>query len=73
MQGGYFIMAARALGLDCGPISGFDAEGVNRDFFSETPYTSWKINFLCNIGYGDGRTLKPRLPRLPFETACRVG
>lgn len=73
MQGGYFIMAARALGLDCGPISGFDAEGVNRDFFSESPYTSWKINFLCNIGYGDARTLKPRLPRLPFETACRVG
>lgn len=72
MQGGYFIMAARALGLDCGPISGFDAEGVNRDFFSESPYTSWKINFLCNIGYGDARTLKPRLPRLAFETACLV-
>ena len=72
MQGGYFIMAARALGLDCGPISGFDAEGVNRDFFSEPPLKSWRINFLCNIGYGDARTLKPRLPRLPFETACQV-
>ena len=69
MQGGYFIMAARALGLDCGPISGFDHDGVNQAFF---PDGRWQINFLCNIGYGDATKLKPRLPRLPFEEACRV-
>jgi 3-hydroxypropanoate dehydrogenase len=69
MQGGYFIMAARALGLDCGPISGFDNDGVNQDFF---PDGRWQINFLCNIGYGDPAKLKPRLPRLPFEAACLV-
>ena len=70
MQGGYFIMAARALGLDCGPISGFDHDGVNQEFF---PDGRWQINFLCNIGYGDTTKLKPRLPRLTFEAACRVG
>lgn len=69
LQGGYFIMAARALGLDCGPMSGFDAEKVNNEFF---PDGKWKANFLCNIGYGDPSSLQPRNPRLPFDEACLV-
>jgi 3-hydroxypropanoate dehydrogenase len=69
MQGGYFIVAARALGLDCGPMSGFDAEKVNREFF---PDGKWKANFLCNLGYGDKSKLPPRAPRLKFEEACAV-
>jgi len=69
LQGGYFILAARALGLDCGPMSGFDAEKVNREFF---PDGKWKVNFLCNLGYGDGSKMPPRSPRLPFAEACRV-
>jgi 3-hydroxypropanoate dehydrogenase len=69
LQGGYFIMAARALGLDCGPMSGFDADAVNSEFF---PDGRWKINFICNLGYGDGTALFPRGPRLAFSEACRV-
>ena len=69
LQGGYFIMAARALGLDCGPMSGFDAAKVNAEFF---PDGKWKANFLCNLGYGDRSKLHPRNPRLKFEEACRV-
>jgi len=69
LQGGYLILAARALGLDCGPMSGFDAEKVNREFF---PDGNWKVNFLCNLGYGDGSKLPPRAPRLDFEEACRL-
>jgi 3-hydroxypropanoate dehydrogenase len=69
LQGGYFILAARALGLDCGPMSGFDAGKVNAEFF---PDGKWKANFLCNLGYGDRSTLSPRNPRLDFEEACRV-
>jgi 3-hydroxypropanoate dehydrogenase len=69
LQGGYLILAARALGLDCGPMSGFDAEKVNREFF---PDGRWKANFLCNIGYGDGSKMPPRAPRLPFADACEV-
>ena len=69
LQGAYLIMAARALGLDCGPMSGFDAEKLNREFF---PEGRWKANFLCNLGYGDRSTLRPRQPRLEFEEACRV-
>jgi 3-hydroxypropanoate dehydrogenase len=69
LQGGYFILAARALGLDCGPMSGFDAEKVNREFF---PDGKWKANFLCNLGYGDASKMPPRAPRLPFREACRV-
>jgi 3-hydroxypropanoate dehydrogenase len=69
LQGGYFIMAARALGLDCGPMSGFDAEAVNREFF---PDGRWKINFICNLGYGDPAPLFPRGPRLGFDEACQV-
>ena len=69
LQGGYFILAARALGLDCGPMSGFDAAKVNAEFF---PDGRWKANFLCNLGYGDHSKLFPRNPRLEFDEACRV-
>jgi 3-hydroxypropanoate dehydrogenase len=69
LGGAYFIMAARALGLDCGPMSGFDATKVNAEFF---PDGKWKANFLCNLGYGDKTKLHPRSPRLSFEEACRV-
>ena len=69
LQGGYFILAARALGLDCGPMSGFDAEAVNAAFFAGTQI---QANFLCNLGYGDPVGLFPRSPRLSFEQACRI-
>jgi len=69
LQGGYFILAARAVGLDCGPMSGFDAAKVNAEFF---PDGKWKANFLCNLGYGEKSKLFPRSPRLSFEEACRV-
>ncbi len=69
LQGGYLIIAARALGLDCGPMSGFEPDKVNAEFF---PDGKWKVNFICNLGYGDPSKLFPRLPRLPFEEACRI-
>lgn len=69
LQGAYFILAARAVGLDCGPMSGFDAAKVNAEFF---PDGKWKVNFICNLGYGDRSKLFPRSPRLEFEEACRV-
>jgi nitroreductase len=69
LQGAYLILAARALGLDAGPMSGFDREGVDSEFFAGT---SWRSNFLCNIGYGADEALFPRLPRLAFEDACQV-
>jgi 3-hydroxypropanoate dehydrogenase len=69
LQGGYFILAARAVGLDCGPMSGFDSSKVNAEFF---PDGKWKVNFLCNLGYGDRSKLFPRNPRLEFDEACRV-
>ncbi|WP_338844969.1 malonic semialdehyde reductase [Massilia sp. W12] len=69
LQGGYFIMAARALGLDCGPMSGFDADKVNQTFFADTQI---KANFVCNLGYGDAEKLFPRSPRLSFEQACSI-
>ena len=69
IQGGYFIIAARALGLDCGPMSGFDNAGVDREFF---PDGRIKSNFLCNIGYGDPSGVFPRNPRLSFDEACRI-
>src|SRR3984885_581487 len=69
LQGGYFILAARSVGLDCGPMSGFDAAKVNAEFF---PEGKWKVNFLCNLGYGDRSKLFPRNPRLGFEEACQV-
>ncbi len=68
LQGGYFILAARGLGLDCGPMSGFDARAVNETFF---PDKGIAINFICNLGYGDYRQTKERLPRLSVEQACR--
>jgi 3-hydroxypropanoate dehydrogenase len=69
LQGGYFILAARAVGLDCGPMSGFDKAKVNAEFF---PDGKWKANFLCNLGYGDPSKLFPRNPRLEFDEACQV-
>lgn len=69
LQGAYLIMAARALGLDCGPMSGFDSEKVNREFF---PDGNWSVNFLCNLGHGDAQQMAPRAPRLSFEDACRI-
>ena len=69
LQGGYFILAARALGLDCGGMSGFDNAKVDAAFFANT---KWHSNFLINIGYGDASKLMPRHPRLAFEDACRV-
>ncbi len=68
LQGGYFILAARALGLDCGPMSGFDNAKVDAAFFAGTQVRS---NFLCNLGYGDPAGLHPRGPRLAAEEACR--
>ncbi len=67
LQGAYLILAARALGLDCGPMSGFDNGKVDEVFF---PDGRWKSNFLCNLGYGDPEGLYPRGPRLGFEQAC---
>jgi 3-hydroxypropanoate dehydrogenase len=83
LQGGYFILAARSLGLDCGPMSGFDNARVDAEFFTaaacaeetatEIPTTfRVKSNFLCNLGYGDPSPLFPRGPRLAFEEACRL-
>ena len=69
LQGAYLIMAARALGLDAGPMSGFDHEKLNHEFF---PDGRWKANFVCNLGHGDGSKMPPRAPRLPFEEACQV-
>lgn len=68
LQGAYMMLAARSLGLDCGPMSGFNAQSLDQEFF---PDGRWKSNFLCNIGYGDPEKLWPRLPRLKFEDACR--
>ena len=69
LQGAYFMMAARALGLDCGPISGFDNAMVDAAFFTNTAV---KSNFICSIGYGNDENLHPRSPRLDFEEACRI-
>ena len=69
LQAAYFMLAARMLGLDCGPMSGFDAEQVNAEFFAGSTV---RANFLCNLGYGDGQQLHPRGPRLDFAEACRL-
>lgn len=69
LQGAYLIVAARALGLDCGPMGGFDKDKVNAAFLAGT---TWRANFLVNIGYGDASKLHPRLPRLGFDDACRI-
>ena len=83
LQGAYLIMAARALGLDCGPLSGFDHAKVDEAFFATgTPISDGdqeffceghvKTNFLCNLGYGEPAALRPRLPRLTFAEACSL-
>lgn len=69
LQGGYFLLAARALGLDVGPMSGFDAAGVKAEFF---PDTTIEPNFIVNLGYGSDENLWPRSPRLSFEEAARL-
>lgn len=69
LQGGYLMLAVRSLGLDCGPMSGFDVDMVNSIFF---PDGRFKVNFLCNIGYGDDKSVHPRGPRFAFEQACEV-
>jgi 3-hydroxypropanoate dehydrogenase len=69
LQAAYFILAARACGLDCGPMSGFDNAQVDETFFKGT---SFKSNILCNLGYGDAATLFPRSPRFDFADVCRI-
>jgi len=69
LQGAYLILAARALGLDCGPMSGFDNAKVDAEFF---PDGKWKSNFLCNLGVGDPTKLYVRNPRLEFDEMCRI-
>jgi len=69
LQGAYLIIAARALGLDCGPMSGFDQAGVDAAFF---PGTAIKSNFLCNLGFGDRAALMPRSPRFDFDEMARI-
>jgi 3-hydroxypropanoate dehydrogenase len=69
LQGGYFILAARALGLDCGPMSGFDAAKMDAAFWAGTTV---KTNFICTLGEGDAAKVFARSPRLPFEEACRL-
>lgn len=70
LQGAYFIIAARAYGLDCGPMSGFSNEDVDKEFF---PDGRFKSNFLCNLGYGDPEGLPgPRAPRFTFENVCEI-
>jgi 3-hydroxypropanoate dehydrogenase len=69
LQGGYLILAARALGLDAGPMSGFDAAGVDATFWAGTTV---KTNFLCSLGHGDPAKLFPRSPRFAFEEACEI-
>jgi 3-hydroxypropanoate dehydrogenase len=69
LQGAYLLIAARGLGLDTGPMSGFDHARVDAEFFAGT---SWKSNFLCNLGYGDPAKVRDRLPRFAFEDICRI-
>jgi len=69
LQGGYFILAARAIGLDCGPMSGFDNAAVDREFF---PGGRVKSNFICALGYGDPSGLHERLPRPDFGEVCSI-
>jgi 3-hydroxypropanoate dehydrogenase len=69
LQGAYFLVAARALGFDCGPMGGFDNAIVDAAFFPGSP---WKSNFLINLGRGDPANVRPRNPRLTFDEACRI-
>jgi len=69
LQGGYFVIAARALGLDCGPMSGFNNAKVDEEFFAGTRV---KSNFICSVGYGDPSGVFARNPRLSFDEACKI-
>lgn len=69
LQGGYFIIAARALGLDCGPMSGFNNADIDTEFFAGTDF---KSNFLCNLGFGDPASLRPRGPRFEFDEMAKI-
>jgi 3-hydroxypropanoate dehydrogenase len=69
LQGGYLILAARALGLDCGPMSGFNIDGVKAEFF---PDDDVMPNFICSLGYGDPSKLFPRSPRFDFDDVCKI-
>ena len=69
LQGAYLIMAARALGLDCGPMSGFNKDGVKQEFFAGKDV---EVNFICNIGYGDPASIFPRSPRFDFGDVCEI-
>lgn len=69
LQGAYFILAARALGIDTGPMSGFNNAGVDQEFFAGT---TWRSNFLCNLGKGDWSKVFTRSPRLEFDEACKM-
>ena len=69
LQGAYLIISARALGLDCGPMSGFDSAKLNAEFFADGRF---KSNFLCNIGHGDSGGLFPRSPRFEFDDVCEI-
>jgi 3-hydroxypropanoate dehydrogenase len=69
LQGAYFILAVRSIGLDAGPMSGFDADKINAEFF---PDGTVKVNFICALGHGDPEKLFPRHPRLDFDEACQV-
>ncbi len=69
LQGAYLMMAARSIGLDCGPMSGFDPEKVNAAFFADSTV---KVNFICSLGYGDPTKLFGRSPRMAFDEACKI-
>ena len=69
MQAGYLILAARAVGLDCGPMIGFDKQKVNAAFYAGS---SWRVSMLISLGYGNGQNIKDRAARLDFDTACQI-
>lgn len=70
LQGAYLMLAARALGLDCGPMSGFDKKKIKQAFFADQE--DWEANWICNLGYGDPASVYPRAPRLEFSDVCKV-
>ena len=74
LQSAYFLIAARSLGLDTGPMSGFNKDGVDNEFFigSGGEREHWRSNWICNVGYGSNKDLFDRSPRLDFEAACEV-
>lgn len=69
LQAAYFMLAARGTGLDCGPMSGFNKEAIEKEFFTNT---NFKINFICNLGYADGANAHSRLPRWEFDKVCKI-